>query len=70
MAFWEHDAIILFSMWKPYFTHFNTESPSKAHYIAAWRVSFLGFQGSFALGDDDDDKKMGCMDTNETVCTR
>ena len=29
-----------------------------------------GTKGSFALGDDDDDKKMGCMDTNGTVHTR
>ena len=27
-------------------------------------------EGLFALGDDDDDKKMGCMDTNGTVRTR
>ena len=29
-----------------------------------------GVQGSFALGDDDGDKKMGCMVTNGTVRTR
>ena len=27
-------------------------------------------KGSFALDDDDDDKKMGCMVTNGTVRTR
>ena len=27
-------------------------------------------KGSFSLGDDDDDKKMSCMVTNGTVCTR
>ena len=27
-------------------------------------------EGSFALDGDDDDKKIGCMITNGTVCTR
>ena len=30
----------------------------------------LSSKGSFALGDNDDDKKMGCMDTNGTIHTR